>query len=118
MMILNWFIDYITKNYANFNGKARRKEYWMYTLFSIIACFVVIMLDSLLGSNYVLSLIYVLAILLPSYAVTVRRLHDTGNSGWWLLLIFVPFGGAVLLVMFVWDLIPSTNQYGENPKGL
>ena len=61
---------------------------------------------------------YALAVILPSLTVSVQRLHDTNKLDWWLLLVFVPFGGAVLLVMFVWDLIPSTNQYGENPKGL
>ena len=113
---MDWFIDCITKNYVNFSGRARRKEYWMFNLFNIIVCFVVILLDSLLEFNYVLILIYVLAILLPSYAVTVRRLHDTGKSGWWLLLMFVPFGNIILLIFCLIDSTPGPNQYGENPK--
>ncbi len=115
---MDWFIDCITKNYVNFSGRARRKEYWMFTLFNVIAGFVVMLLDSLLGLNYVLTLIYTLAILLPSLAVTVRRLHDTGKSGWWLLIEFVPFGSIILFVFCVIDSTPGPNQYGENPKGL
>ena len=115
---MDWFIDCITKNYVNFSGRARRKEYWMFNLFNIIACFVVMLLDSFLELNNILILIYVLAILLPSYAVTVRRLHDTGKSGWWLLLMFVPFGSIILLIFCLIDSTPGPNQYGENPKGL
>ena len=113
---MDWFIDCITKNYVNFSGRARRKEYWMFNLFNIIACFVVMLLDSFLELNNILILIYVLAILLPSYAVTVRRLHDTGKSGWWLLLMFVPFGNIILLIFCLIDSTPRPNQYGENPK--
>ncbi|MFQ1053622.1 DUF805 domain-containing protein [Gilliamella apicola] len=113
---MDWFIDCITKNYVNFSGRARRKEYWMFNLFNIIACFVVMLLDSFLELNNILILIYVLAILLPSYAVTVRRLHDTGKSGWWLLLMFVPFGNIILLIFCLIDSTPGPNQYGENPK--
>ena len=116
---MDWFIDCITTNYVNFSGRASRKEYWMFNLFNIIASFVVILLDSLLGLNCVLSLIYTLAILLPSYAVIIRRLHDTGKSGWWLLLMFIPFvGGIILLIFCLIDSTPGPNQYGENPKGL
>ncbi|MBI0028173.1 MULTISPECIES: DUF805 domain-containing protein [Gilliamella] len=113
---MDWFIDCITKNYVNFSGRARRKEYWMFNLFNIIACFVVMLLDSFLELNNILILIYVLAILLPSYAVTVRRLHDTDKSGWWLLLMFVPFGNIILLIFCLIDSTPGPNQYGENPK--
>ena len=113
---MNWFIDCITKNYVNFSGRARRKEYWMFNLFNIIACVVVMLLDSFMELNNVLILIYVLAILIPSYAVTVRRLHDTGKSGWWLLLMFVPFGNIILLIFCLIDSTPGPNQYGENPK--
>ena len=113
---MDWFIDCITKNYVNFSGRARRKEYWMFNLFNIIACFVVMLLDSFLELNNILILIYVLAILLPSYAVTVRRLHDTGKSGWWLLLMFVPFGNIILLIFCLIDSTLGPNQYGENPK--
>ena len=88
----------------------------MFNLFNIIACVVVMLLDSFMELNNVLILIYVLAILIPSYAVTVRRLHDTGKSGWWLLLMFVPFGNIILLIFCLIDSTPGPNQYGENPK--
>ena len=115
---MNWYINCITKNYVNFNGRARRKEYWMYTLFNVIACFIVILLDGLLGLSYILFAIYALATILPTLAVAVRRLHDTGKSGWWLLLQFVPFCNILLFFFCLIDSTPGTNQYGENPKGV
>lgn len=117
---MNWFIDCITKkNYANFNGRARRKEYWMFILFCIILAFITIIIDKMIGSPLVITAILVLALFLPSLAVTVRRLHDTSKSGWWVLLQFIPYiGGIIILVFCVMDSTPGSNQYGENPKGL
>jgi uncharacterized membrane protein YhaH (DUF805 family) len=114
---MNWFIDGITKNYANFNGRARRKEYWMYVLFSSILTVIAIIIDKMIGSP--LLAILTLALFLPNLAVTVRRLHDTSKSGWWVLLQFIPFIGAIIIIVFcVQDSTPGSNQYGENPKGL
>ncbi|OCG31250.1 hypothetical protein A9G28_11365 [Gilliamella sp. Fer1-1] len=114
---MNWFIDGITKNYANFNGRARRKEYWMYVLFSSILTVIAIIIDKMIGSP--LMVILTLALFLPNLAVTVRRLHDTSKSGWWVLLQFIPFIGAIIIIVFcVQDSTPGSNQYGENPKGL
>ncbi|OCG34043.1 DUF805 domain-containing protein [Gilliamella sp. Gris1-4] len=116
---MNWFIDCITKNYANFNGRARRKEYWMFILFYIILTFITIIIDKMIGSPLAITAILVLALFLPSLAVTVRRLHDTSKSGWWILLQFIPYiGGIIILVFCVMDSTPGSNQYGENPKGL
>ncbi|MCO6552162.1 MAG: DUF805 domain-containing protein [Gilliamella sp.] len=116
---MNWFIDCITKNYANFNGRARRKEYWMFVLFYIILTFITIIIDKMIGSPLAITAILVLALFLPSLAVTVRRLHDTSKSGWWILLQFIPYiGGIIILVFCVMDSTPGSNQYGENPKGL
>ncbi|OCG49727.1 hypothetical protein A9G35_11370 [Gilliamella sp. Choc5-1] len=117
---MNWFIDCITKkNYANFNGRARRKEYWMFILFYIILAFITIIIDKMIGSPLVITAILVSALFLPSLAVTVRRLHDTSKSGWWVLLQFIPYiGGIIILVFCVMDSTPGSNQYGENPKGL
>jgi uncharacterized membrane protein YhaH (DUF805 family) len=116
---MNWFISCITQNYANFNGRARRKEYWMFILFYIILAFITIIIDKMIGSPLVITAILVLALFLPSLAVTVRRLHDTSKSGWWVLLQFIPYiGGIIILVFCVMDSTPGSNQYGENPKGL
>lgn len=121
---MDWYLKVI-RNYVGFSGRARRKEYWMFVLFNIIISIVLAMVDGMLGLKVggeqgagLLGLIYSLAILLPSIAVGVRRLHDTGRSGWWMLIAFVPFiGFIVLIVFFVLDSQPGSNEYGPNPKG-
>lgn len=119
---MNWYID-AWKNYVNFSGRARRKAYWMFVLFNLIALFVAGAIDNVLGlvgqNGYgPLSGLYGLAVFLPGLALAVRRLHDTGRSGWWFLIALVPLvGWIVLLVFFVSDSQPGTNQYGPNPKG-
>ena len=122
---MEWYLK-VVRNYVGFSGRARRKEYWMFALFNIIISIVLAMVDGMLGLKVggeqgagLLGLIYSLAILLPSIAVDVRRLHDTGRSGWWMLIAFVPFiGFIVLLVFFVLDSQPGSNEYGPNPKGM
>lgn len=108
-----------------FSGRARRKEYWMYTLFNIIAMVVLSIFSAILGSideslaliGTLLLVVYYLAVLVPSLAVVVRRLHDTGRSGWWILVGLAPFvGGIILLVFLVQDSVPGENEYGKNPK--
>lgn len=101
--------------YAGFSGRARRSEYWWFSLavFLIIALATVV--DLVIGTFPVLYALAFLALVLPSVAVGVRRLHDTGKSGWFYLLVFVPFGGIALLVFFVMDSSPD-NQYGPSPK--
>jgi uncharacterized membrane protein YhaH (DUF805 family) len=118
---MDWYMT-VMKKYADFSGRARRKEYWMFVLFNVIISIVLTILDSLIGtmseSGYgVLSGLYSLAILIPSLAVGVRRLHDVGKSGWWLLISLIPLIGSIwLLVLFVTDSQPGDNQYGPNPK--
>ena len=97
-------------NYANFNGRSRRSEYWWFFLIVNISFLVLGILGAL-----VLSLLQVVEVVL-ALAVTVRRLHDTGRSGWWILLGLVPFGGLVLLVFFVLPGTSGPNQYGEEPQ--
>ena len=109
---MNWFIKCI-QHYADFSGRARRKEYWMFVLFNFIISFVM----SLLGL-VVLSWIYTVAVFIPSLAVCVRRLHDIGKSGWWLLISFIPLIGLIwLIVLFVQDSQAGSNEWGANPKG-
>ncbi len=119
---MDWYLQ-VLKNYAVFDGRARRKEYWYFTLFNIIISFVLGFVDGILGSYSsetgfgLFSGIYSLAILIPSIAVSVRRLHDTERSGWWLLIILIPLIGAIVLLVFtVQDSQPGPNKYGENPK--
>ncbi|MBX3607031.1 MAG: DUF805 domain-containing protein [Piscinibacter sp.] len=114
---MNWFID-VVKKYAVFNGRARRKEYWMYVLFYILIYVGLFIIESLVGSPGILVLILGLGLLVPSIAVTIRRLHDTDRSGWWILIGFVPLvGGIVLLVFMCLDGTSGANQYGPDPKG-
>jgi uncharacterized membrane protein YhaH (DUF805 family) len=120
--IMNWYLE-VLKKYAVFNGRARRKEYWMFFLFNIIISIVLIIVDGIVGTSAapgalgLLGGLYALALLIPGIAVAVRRLHDTGRSGWWILIGLVPFvGGIILIVFLVQDGTPGDNQFGSNPK--
>ena len=122
---MNYFIDCLTKKYACFSGRARRQEYWLFALFNFIAGIIIGVIAGVLVSvtNVTafayLGSIYNLAVLIPGLAVLFRRLHDTGRSGWWWLLAFIPFIGWIVLIVFCClDSQPGENQYGPNPKGL
>ena len=113
---MNWYLEPL-KKYAVFSGRARRKEYWMFILFNMVIVFVLGLIEGFAGSPGVLGGIYGLAVLIPTIAVFVRRLHDTNRSGWWWLISFIPLIGAVVLLVFmVQDSQPGENQYGPNPK--
>ena len=119
---MNWYLE-VLKKYAVFNGRARRKEYWMFFLFNIIISIVLMIVDGIVGTSAapgaigLLGGLYMLALLIPGLAVAVRRLHDTGRSGWWILIGLVPFvGGIILIVFMVQDGTPGENQFGKNPK--
>lgn len=129
---MQWFLLPL-KKYAVFTGRARRKEYWYFNLFlallGILLGFLAMMVLNASEPLYedappkaftaIMRLGWVLGLLvtIPSIAVTVRRLHDTGRSGWFCLLYFVPaVGGIILLVFCLLDSQPGTNQYGPNPK--
>ncbi len=118
---MGWYLKVLT-NYFGFSGRARRRELWSFALIHFLVFVVLAFLDSILSGGGIegygiLSGLYWLATLLPSLAVGVRRLHDTGRSGLWILISFVPILGAlVLIVFFLLDSEPGTNQYGSNPK--
>ncbi|QDT80584.1 DUF805 domain-containing protein [Gimesia maris] len=118
---MNWYLAVI-KKYAEFSGRARRKEYWMFFLFNILISFVIGILGAIIGETgglitVSLSGLYSLFIFIPSIAVTVRRLHDTNRTGWWILIGLIPFFGAIILFIFmILDSDPNANAYGENPK--
>lgn len=108
------FVDAL-KRYADFTGRATRTQYWMFVLFYVIAYIVLMTIDVALGIN-VLTMIYALALMVPHLAVTARRLHDTGRSGWWQLIALIPLiGGIVLLVFLATDSEPD-NRFGPNLK--
>ena len=126
------------KKYAQFNGRSRRSEYWLASVMNMIIVmvfyfimFIPMMFDItsngelsglttvIMGIFGLLTFAYAMAILVPSLAMSVRRLHDTGRSGWFLLLNLIPYiGGIIIFVFSVLDSQPGTNQYGPNPKGL
>ncbi|MGG6311935.1 DUF805 domain-containing protein [Paenibacillus macerans] len=111
----------VLKNYVGFQGRARRQEYWMYVLFNIIAAFVLGFVGGLINQYFgmVLGYLYGLAVLLPSLAVAARWLHDTGRSGWMLLLVLIPLVGAIILLVFLCqDSQGDENKYGSNPKSI
>ena len=119
---MNWYLK-VLKQYADFNGRARRKEYWMFVLFNMIFAFAAIFLDNIIGtaspeSGYgIFYGLYALVLFIPGLAVTVRRLHDVGKSGWMMLIGLIPLIGAIwLLVLMVTNSNPRENQYGANPK--
>jgi uncharacterized membrane protein YhaH (DUF805 family) len=105
---MNYYFK-VLQNYATFNGRARRKEYWMFGLFNMIFAFVFEFVCGLIGAPDLASL-YTLAILLPSIAVGVRRMHDVGKSGWFLLIPIYNF------ILAVTEGEKGENQYGQDPK--
>ena len=121
---MNWFLV-VLKKYATFSGRAQRAEYWWFYLISTLIIIGLSLIDQATGTLDeetgvgLLNSLYSLAILIPSIAVGVRRLHDTGRSGWWLLIGLIPvIGSIVLIVFFVLDSEPGDNAYGANPKAL
>jgi len=113
---MNWYFE-VLKKYAVFNGRARRQAFWMFFLFNFIIGLVLAILEAIVPVIRFIGIIYGLGVLIPYLAVGVRRLHDTGRTGWWLLIGLIPIvGEIVLLIFFVLDSQPSDNKYGPNPK--
>ena len=121
---MHWYIKAL-KKYAVFNGRASRKEFWYFFLFHTI--FMTVFIVSIYATGTVtpgkgvgllngLYFLYFLATIIPSYAVSVRRLHDIDRSGWWVLIVLIPFVGIVLLVWAAQDSSPGENRFGQNPK--
>jgi len=113
---MNWYLE-VLKKYAVFSGRAQRMEYWMFFLFNFIIAFALGFIEGIFGGPGILGTLYSLAVLIPGIAVTVRRLHDTDRTGWWVLIGLVPIiGFIVLLVFMVLDGTEGENKYGPNPK--
>jgi uncharacterized membrane protein YhaH (DUF805 family) len=119
---MDLYLD-VLKKYAQFHGRARRKEYWYFQMFTTGIVIILVILDVGLGTFSdddavgLLSGLYSLMVFLPSLAVSVRRLHDTDRSAWWLLVALIPVIGVFVLVYFMaQDSTPGQNRYGANPK--
>lgn len=122
---MDWYLKVLRENYANFEGRARRTEYWMFQLFNVLA---IVVLEVLMGVSAKIApvlgipfglviIVYALGIIVPSIAVTTRRLHDTDRSGWWQLLQLVPIIGPIVVFIFtVLDSQPGDNRFGAYPK--
>jgi len=125
---MKWYLKVMKENYSNFSGRARRKEYWMFVLFMYIVLTIATFLDGALGLRFDMGygvvspygwisvLVYLLHFI-PSLGVAVRRLHDVGKSGWFLLISCIPIiGGIWLLILICTDGESGDNTYGSNPK--
>ncbi len=127
---MEWYLKVMKENFSNFSGRARRKEYWMYTLIYIIVIIIAMVLDGALGLGFDMGYgvtapygwiysIVALVHLIPAWGVLVRRLHDVGKSGWFMLISLVPIiGGIWLLVLLCTDGDSSENAYGPSPKSV
>ena len=118
---MKWYLAAL-RNYAVFAGRARRKEYWFFYLFNVLIFFLLILLDGVIGTAHHeggigwLSGLYLLFIFVPTLAVTVRRLHDSNRTGWWLLIFLIPIIGLLVwLFMMVDEGTPGDNRCGSNP---
>ncbi|MES2192321.1 MAG: DUF805 domain-containing protein [Pseudomonadota bacterium] len=115
---MQWYLS-VMKQYANFNGRARRKEYWMFFLIYILIIVVATIIDSVAELPGVVSGIVALVHIIPSLSAGVRRMHDTGRSGWAILIFLVPIAGPFLAIYWLaQDSKPGDNTYGVNPKAV
>lgn len=123
--MIEWYKKVVFENYANFKGRARRSEYWYFVLANMIVAIIAMIIDKVAGLNFEplpygwLYIANALFTIVPGLAVAVRRLHDIGKSGWFFLIILIPFIGSIwLLVLFCKDSEEGTNKYGPNPDNL
>ncbi|QDE31047.1 MULTISPECIES: DUF805 domain-containing protein [Shewanella] len=120
---MDWYLK-VLKQYFDFSGRARRKEYWMFGLISAVISIILTLVDMGVGlysdiyGAGLLSSVYSLAILIPSLAVSVRRLHDSDHSGWWLLLVLIPILGILIILAVMCFNSKDDNEYGPNPKAM
>ena len=123
---MNWYLKVVRDNYANFSGRAQRVEYWMFVLINVVISVVLSIVEQTAGltsepdalgqTQGYLTPIYSLIVLIPSMAVTIRRLHDVGKSGWWILIALTCIGVIPLLIWYISEGTPGDNQYGPNPR--
>lgn len=117
---MGWYLQVLRK-YATFDGRAHRTEFWTFVLVNIIVSVGLNIVNAIIGTDGalgagLLSSIYALAILIPTLAVGVRRLHDIGRSGWWLLIALIPIVGFIILIVwYATEGERAANEYGPNP---
>ncbi|OAN76557.1 hypothetical protein A8B78_03515 [Jannaschia sp. EhC01] len=108
-------VKHVFANYANFSGRARRSEFWWFYLFTIICNVVATTIDGAIGMPIV-SIVVMLGLLIPGLAVAIRRMHDTGRSGWWIFIILIPLVGIILYIYwFVQRGTVGPNAWGADP---
>lgn len=113
---INWYLEAL-RNYVNFRGRARRKEFWQFYLVTMIISFALQVAESSLGAGPYVSTVYGIAMFLPCLSVIWRRLHDTDRSAWYLLAGIIPVVGWIFVLSYlVSDSRPCTNAYGPSPK--
>ena len=117
--MFSYYTNAITKHYVDFRGRARRSEFWYFALFNFIVAAILGTIDQAAHTGQALAGIYNLIVFLPSFALSVRRLHDLNRSGWWLLLALIPIVGWIILLW--WDCTEGThgpNEHGPDPKAM
>lgn len=114
---MEWYLKAM-RSWTDFDGRARRTEYWMFVLFYFVPMLFLSFAEPFLGTlSSILLFVIIVVHFIPGLAVAIRRLHDSGNSGWWLLIGLLPgIGFIVLLIFYCMDSSPGMNQYGPNPK--
>ncbi|GAA0180085.1 DUF805 domain-containing protein [Clostridium sediminicola] len=113
---MSWYIA-VLKKYVQFDGRARRKEFWMFVLFNFIFSIIASIIDYALGGGNTVGIVYGLAVFFPSLSVGIRRLHDTGKSGWFTLVTLIPIIGWIwYLILVAAEGNNGPNEYGEDPK--
>lgn len=119
-----WYLK-VLRQYSDFNGRARRREYWMFTLANVLVIVAIGIVAGILGAiadflgviGMIAYVLYALAVFIPGIAVAIRRLHDTGKSGWFLAVALVPFvGGLIVLYFLIQEGEPGPNLHGPDPK--
>ena len=113
---MNYFLDVLKNKYAQFNGRARRSEFWYFYLVATVISLIFTGLGELASVFSIIGMIISLGLIIPQIALATRRLHDIGKSGWWQLIVFTGIGIFILLYFFVKDSDAGSNEYGPNPK--
>lgn len=118
---MNWYLQGFKRSF-DFGGRSRRKEYWYFTLFSVIVTLILAVSDSLLNTYNadlgmgLLGGIYAMITIIPNFSLTFRRLHDVNKSAWWLLILLIPLIGIIVLLVFCCQDSKEKNEYGMSPK--
>lgn len=112
-----YFVDYLKNNYANFDGRVSRRQYWMFTLYSMLISIAFNIVIAIIPFLAIISLLYAFALIVPSIGLGIRRLHDLNLSGWFFLIAFIPLlGGLALLFLFCMPGDAEDNKFGPVAK--